>query len=226
MDTQNKHTTVTRMDLPRSESAVFEIVCCTVVVVFVAVAISNLVDYAWVPLYAIILSVVWLLWVATFSIVGFTLNIREAGGLRPFIINFLAMLSAHHFVEIIPQHGDDLAVRFRFTLLGHHFINLQIHRTELASVTWRSGQATSLAFGEDMNDWQVHVLYDCKARKRTSVSDYRAAHIVGPPGPKHEAAALGGSLVDFFHSAGIELHPTKDESGFTTRKQDEAVAES
>ena len=221
----NRDPTVARMDIPRSEGAVFEIVCCTVVVVFVAVAISNLVDYAWVPLYAIILSVVWLLWVATFSIVCFTSDIRWAGGLRPFIINRLAMLSAHHFVEIIPQHGDDLIVRFRFTLLGHHFINLQIHRTELASVTWRSGQATSLA-GQDMNDWQVHVSYDRKAKKRTSLSDYQPLHIVGPPGPKHEAAALGGSLVDFFRSAGIELHPMKNERGFATQKQDHADARS
>ncbi len=213
------------MDIPRSEGAVFEIVFCTVVVVFVAVAISNLVDYAWVPLYAIILSVVWLLIVASFSIVGFTLNIREAGGLRPFIINRLATLSAHHFVEIIPQHGDDLMVRFRFTLLGRHFNNLPMRRTELASVYWCSGQTTQLV-GHDMNDWQVHVLYDCKAKKRTSLSDYQAVHIVGPPGPKHEAAALGASLVDFFRSAGIELHPEKDERGFTTRQQDDANAES
>ena len=221
MDTQNKHTTVARMDLPRPEGDVFEIVVSTVVVVFVAVAISNLVDYEFVPLYTIILSVVWLLIVAS----QITSLIHDAGGFRPFIINRLAVLSAHHFVEIIPQHGDDLIVRFRFTLLGHHFINLQIHRTELASVTWCSGQATSLA-GQDMNDWQVHVSYDRKAKKRTSLSDYQPLHIVGPPSPKHEAAALGGSLVDFFRSAGIELHLTKDESGFTTRKQDAAVAES
>ncbi len=64
-------------------------------------------------------------------------------------------LSAHHFVEIIPQHGDDLIVRFRFTLLG-----------------------------------------------------------------------LGASLADFFRFVGIELHPTKNECEFTTRKQDDAVAES
>ncbi len=213
------------MDIPRSSGAVFFIVSSTFLGFFVAVAISNLVDHEFVPLYAIILSVVWLLWVATFSIVVFTFDIREAGGLRLFIINFLAMLSAHHFVEIIPQHGDDLIVRFRFTLLGHHFINLQIHRTELASVTWCSGQATSLA-GQDMNDWQVHVSYDRKAKKRTSLSDYQPLHIVGPPGPKHEAAALGGSLVDFFRSAGIELHPMKKKCGFTTRQQDDANAES
>ena len=81
MDTQNKHPIVSRMDLPRSEAAVFEIVVSTVVVVFVAVAISNLVDYEFVPLYAIILSVVWLLIVAS----QITTLIHDAGGFRPFI---------------------------------------------------------------------------------------------------------------------------------------------
>ncbi len=221
MDTQNKHTTVARMDLPRSEGAVFEVVFLTVVVVFVAVALSNLVDYEFVPLYAIILSVVWLLIVAS----QITTLIYDAGGFRLFIIDRLATLSAHHFVEIIPRHGDDLMVRFRFTSLGLHFNSLQIRRTELASVDWSSGQATMLA-GHDMNDWQVHVLYDGRSKKRTSVSDHQALHIVGPSGPKQEAAALGVSLVDFFRSAGIELHPEKNECGFTTRKQDDAVAES
>ena len=209
MDTPNKHTTVARMDLPRSEGAVFEIVFSTVLVVFVAVAISNLVDYEWVPLYAIIFSVVWLLIVAS----GITSLIHDEGGFRLFIINRLAALSAHHFVEVIPQHGADLMVCFRFTLLGRHFNNLQIRRAELASVHWRSGQATSLA-GHDMNDWQVMVLHDCKTKKWTSVSDHQALHLVGPSGPKHEAAALGASLVGFFRSAGIELHPTKSECAF------------
>ncbi len=214
MDTQNKHTTVARMDLPRPEGAVFEIVVSTVVVVFVAVAISNLVDYEFVPLYAIILSVVWLLIVAS----QITTLIYDAGGFRPFIINHLDTLSAHHFVEIIPQHGDDLMVRFRFTLLGRHFNSLQIRRAELASVYWCSGQTTQLV-GHDMNDWQVLVSYDCRSQKWTpvqwtSVSGHQAVHLVGPSGPKHEAAALGASLVDFFRSAGIELHPEKNECGF------------
>ncbi len=209
------------MDLPRSEGAVFEIVYSTVLVAFVAVAISNLVDYKWVPLYAIILSVIWLLIVGT----GLTVHIREAGGFRLFIINRLAAISAHHFVEIVPQQGDDPMARFRFTLLGCHFNNLQIPRAKLASVSWCSGQATALA-GHDMSDWQVHVLYDCRAKKWTSVSNDQAIHIVGPSGPKDEAAALGGSLIDFFRSVGIELHPTEHECEFTTRKPDHADAES
>ena len=121
MDTPNRHTTVARMDIPRSSSAVFDIVFSTVLVLFVAVAISNLVDYESVPLYAIILSVVWLLIVAT----GITFSIQDDRGLRPFIINRVADLSAHQFVEIIPQQGDDLMVRFGFTLLERDYTHLQ-----------------------------------------------------------------------------------------------------
>ena len=212
MDTPNKHTTVARMDIPRSSGAVFFIVSSTFLGFFVAVALSNLVGYESVPLYAIVLSVLWLLMVAS----GLSVSILDDRGLRLFIINRLADLSAHQFVEIIPQHGDDLTVRFGFTLFGRDFNHLQIRRAKLASVEWSPGQATSLA-GHDMNDWDVSVWYDCKGSKRWfSASDYReeAVHGVGPAGQKHEAAALGAALVDFFRSAGIELHPTKSECAF------------
>ncbi len=210
------------MDISSSGSAVFDIVVSTVVVFFVAVAISNLVDYESLPLYAIIFSVLWLLIVAT----SIKVSILDERGLHQFIRDRLANLSAHRFVEFIPQHGDDLMVRFRFTLLGRHFNSLQVRRTELASVYWCSGQTTVLA-GQDMNDWQVHVVYDGRSQKKwTCVSGHQAVHLVGPSRPRHEAAALGASLVDFFRSAGMELHPEKNECGFTTRKQDDAVAES
>ena len=160
MDTPNRITTVARTDIPRSSSAVFHLVFYAVLVFFVAVAISNLVDYESVPLYAIILSVVWLLIVATVI----TLGIGDDGGLRLFVIDRLGNFSAHQFVEIIPQHGDDL-VRFGFKLLGRDFNHLEIRGAKLASVTWSSGQATSLA-GHDMNDWQVTVWYNCKGSKR------------------------------------------------------------
>ena len=224
MDPPNKHTNVARMDIPSSGSAVFDIVFSTVLGFFVAVAISNLVNYESAPLYAIILSVFWLLIVT----IGIIVSIRDERGLRLFIVNRLANLSTHQFVEIIPKHGDDLMLRFGFTLLGRDFNHLQIRRATLASVRWSSGQATSLA-SHDMKDWHVNVWYNRKGSKRwTSASAYReeAAHGIGPSGPKHEAVALGGSLVDFFRSAGIELHPTKDEGEFTTRKQDDANAES
>ncbi len=215
----NKHTTVARIEIPRSGGAVFVIVFSTVLVFFVGVAISNLLNHESVPLFAIILSVLWLLIVAS----GITMGILEERGLRRFIINRLANVSAHQFVEITPQHGDDLMVRFGFILLGRDFIHLQIRRAKLASVAWSSGQATSLA-GHDMNDWEVHLWYGCKGSKRwTSSSGYReeALHVVGPHGPKQEAGALGESLVDFFRSAGIDLHATKDECEFSTRKRDD-----
>ncbi len=142
-------------------------------------------------------------------------------------MNRLADISAHQFVETIPRHRDDLMVRLGFTLFGRDFNHLQIRGAELTSVEWRSGQTTSLA-GRDMDDWFVFVWYSRKGYKRwTSASSYREedGHAVGLAGPKHEAAALGTSLVDFFRSAGIELHPTKNECEFSTRKQEDADAE-
>ena len=149
------------MDVPGSSDAVIYIVASTFLGVFVAVAISNLVDYESVPLYAIILSVLWLLIVTS----GLTVSISDDGGLRRFITNRLSDLSAQQFIEIIPQQGDDLMVRFGVTLLGRDFNHVQIRRAELASVEWRSGQATSLA-PHDMDDWSVNVWYDCKGSKR------------------------------------------------------------
>ena len=213
--TVSKHTTVTRMDVPPSGGAVLVVVFWTALLFFVAVAISNLVDYASVPLFAIVLSVLFLL-IVTISI---TVSIRDEHGLRLFMVNRMASIAAHHFVETTSLHGDDM-VRFRFTLLGINFNQLEIRRAKLASVVWSSGQATSMA-GHDMNDWNVVVWFNRKGSKRwISASEYREEdlHVVGPSGPKQEAAALGGSLVDFFRSAGIELHPTKNDCEFATRK--------
>ena len=82
MDTPNQHTAVARMDISSSGSAVFDIVVSTVVVFFVALAISNLVDYESVPLYAIICSVLWLLIVATHIKVA----ILDERGLHEFML--------------------------------------------------------------------------------------------------------------------------------------------
>ena len=120
-------------------------------------------------------------------------------------------------------------VRCGHTLLGHDFNHIPIRRAELTSVEWRSGQATSLAGGHDMNDWAVFVWYDREGAQRwTSASSFReeAGVVFELDGPKHEAAALAGSLVDFFRSEGIELHPVKDKCEFTTRKEDDTDAES
>ncbi len=221
MDPPNKHTTVARMDIPVSGHPVAFVVGSTFLAFFVAVAISNLDDYETAPLYAIIFSVLWLLIVGT----AFTVSIGDSGGLRSFITILLAGISAQQFVEIVPQQGDDLMVRCGHTLLGHDFNPIPIRRAELTSVEWRSGQTTQLAGGHDMNDWDVFVWYDRKGAKRwTSASSFReeAGVVFQIEAPKHEADALAGSLVDFFRSAGIELHPVKDKSEFTTRNQDVA----
>ena len=217
MDTPSKHTTVARMDISRSGSAAVDIVVSAVVVFFVALALSNLVNYESVPLFAIIGSVLWLLIVAA----SVKVNILDERGFHEFFLDRLANLAARRFVEFIPLHGDDLRVRFGFTLLGRDFNHLQIPRAKLASVGWYSGQATDLA-GHDMNDWHVDVCYN---REGFAYRE-EEVHVAGPSGPKHEADALVGSLVDFFRTAGIELHPTKNECEFATRKQDDADAES
>ena len=222
MDTPSKHTTVARMDIPRSGGAVPVSIFSAFMAFFVAVAIFNLVHYELVSLFAIILSALWLLlvvfWIITF--------ILEEGGLRLFVMNLLAKFSAHQFVEIVPQQGDDPIVRFRFTLLGCTFNHLQIRPAELAFVRWSAGQATGLT-GRDMDDWHVTLWYNRKRYKRGDDTDTREKllHFIGPEGPKCEADALGGSLVDFFRSVGLELHPTKNECEFAAQEQDEAQAE-
>ena len=192
------------MELPRRERSAPVDIFSAFVVLFVGVAIFNLINYESTPLYAIILSIVWLLIVG----IGSGFSIEDNGGFGFAILEFLSGFSSRQFIEVIHiKYGNPL-VSFRFELLFRSLTRLKLRSEVISSIEWSSGQATSLA-GQDMNDWNVVLWYDRGSRKHRSGAPKRELFIVGPSGPKDDAVALGESLVQFLRSNGIDLLATE-----------------
>lgn len=204
----------TRMELPRPDGAIFIAIFSTIIAFFVAVAFYNLAHYRVFPVYAIVLSIIWLLIVTASVYCGIT----EEHGVRNFVCNRMAPFSRHHFVEALQRAGAGQVVRFCFTFFNRRFTLLEIPSSKIASIKWSAGQATSLA-GRDMEDWHVVVWYHRNGSKRwTTADDYReeALHIVGPSGPKTKTARTGQALVAFLESRGVIFVPASNKCEFTT----------
>jgi hypothetical protein len=205
-----------RMELPRPDGDISGVVSSMIIVFFVVVAFFNLANYRILPVYPIVLSVIWLLIVALGLLMIFS-EVYEHG-IRQFVVVQLAPFSPHHFIEAPQQVGDDQIVRFGFILFKRQFIQLQISRAEIASIEWSSGQSTSLA-GRDMNDWHAVVWFHRQGSKRaitTGSCREDTPHLVGSAGPRTEAAATSRALVAFLESAGIAFRPSPNECGFST----------
>ncbi len=227
MDTQKQ--AISRMDIPRNRRSfitgvVISVFYFVIVVNIVDIAISNLTDYKIVSIITIIWSLFLLL-----TIAGYIIHcIFKEHGIRLYILNRLSKFSSRQFVEIIPQHSNDLIIRFGFTLLGHDFTHIQILNTDIVSISWSSAQAKLYKLaGNYMEDWQVNLRYQQKGSKRqvdTGLSK-EELYAVNPLARKNETIALGESLIEYFRSSGIELHPTMNEFEFTTQKQDDIGVE-
>ena len=205
---------IARMDIPPRGGAVSTAVFSAVIAFFVAVALFDLYNCTVFPLFASILSIVWLLLV----VAGILSAIHVDGGVRRYLINLLAVFSSHHFVEIVSGSDDQLTVNFAFTSRKTCYLHFTISSSVITSVQWGTGQATSLA-GRDMNDGHVVLWYHCQGSKRWTRSGWleEAPYLFGTTGPKKEIAAFGRAFVQFLRSAGIQLHPTKDECVFSAQ---------
>ena len=222
MDRPPQYSVVDRMAVPATGDAIFDSVFTAVLAFFVAVALFDLANYEVMPLYVTVLSLLWLLIVTG----GLTLGILDEGGIRRFLLNRLAAYSADHFTEVIRGDGNDLTVRFGFTVRKRRFIQSQIAGAAITSVAWNTGQATSLA-GRDMNDWHVILWYHRKGSKRWTETGCgeEDLRIVGPMDAKTNTVAFGKSFVAFLCAAGIELNATEDECVFSTQQQEPTGAE-
>lgn len=221
MDSNQHSELTTRLELPRPEGDVSGVLSSTIIVSFAAIAFYNLANYQILPLYAIIFSVIWLLLVA--AGLAFILSDFYEHGFRRFALDRLAPFSPHHFVEAPIPIDDDPIVRFGFSLLKWQFTQLQISKSDIASIEWSTGQATSWA-GREMDDWHVCVWYHQKRARRRSETGYReeALHLVGRPGPRYQAEATGNSLVAFFESAGIVFDASSNECEFIAQHSQSA----
>ncbi len=227
MDTQKQE--ISRMNIPRNRRSfitgmVISIFYFVIVVNIVDIAISNLTDYKLVSLLTIIWSLFLLLTIAGYIIYC----VFKEHGLRFYILNRLSKFSSRQFVEIIPQHSNDLIIRFGFSLLGHDFNHIQIPNTDIVYISWSSAQAKLYRLaGNYMEDWQVNLRYRRNGSKRGADSGYykEELYVVNPFARKNDTLTLGESLVEFFGSAGIELYPTMNEFEFTTIKQNDVGVE-
>jgi len=164
--------------------------------------------------------VVSILWPALIGVVAW-LGVRDAGGVRRYLVNLLADFSLRHFVQAIS--GDDgVTVCLGYRLLGRDFHVLKINAAAIVSLDWRTGQATAM-MGRDMGDWHVALWYDPpgQARRAPPIPGGRREHVVvvGQPQSKREAEAFGRSLIELFRSAGIEMIPGAGETEFRARSR-------
>lgn len=179
-----------------------QFVISTIVVFFGLLGLVNL--FLWI---APIPSLLWL----AFLTVSITPAAKQAGGLRPFVINHIGDLFGHKFVERDPSDTHPKCIRFGFQLFGHRFIQKCVALQKIESVTWHTGQASSMA-GRDMNDWMVWMYFDGGDQKSN-----HSFYGVGPAVRKDRTEALGLAFVSFLKDAGVDLIQGEEPNWFVRR---------
>jgi hypothetical protein len=176
-----------------------------IVVVFALVALLNLANGdAFVPSILWLIIVAWIIWSGS----------QEAGGIRSFLIDWLASLAGRKFALSPTDNASLPCIRFGFELFGHRFFQKDIEIDRIESVEWTPGQATGMT-GRDKRDWSVVLWYDhgdpemSKKRHMLPKPD-QDVYIVGPEGRREKTATLGMEFITFLREVGVTLAPGKD----------------
>jgi len=179
------------MLIPKSlAEVIFQSVMTLIIVIFALLAVVNL--CLWM---AVIPSLIWL----AFVIMCIKSSAQQDGGLRPFLINVMGDLFGKKFVEWNPNDPQPQCVRFGFQLLGRRFIQKSFQINKIESVSWHTGQASSMA-GRELNDWKVWMYCDSGVQKPDHIN-----YGIGPAMRKSRTEALGLSLISFLRNAGVDL---------------------
>jgi hypothetical protein len=208
MSTALKH----EMQLPNPLSRAvvrIQLVITVLIILFVALAIVNLINNE-----GVLFSYLWLGLITL--LVGNA--VLESGGLFRFLINRLGDWFGSPFVEARSEE-----VHFGFHWLGLRFIQQRIPIERIELVEWSTGQATAMA-GHDRDDWDVILWFDHADPTRAEVQRRRGhpkpgqdLRVVGPDGPKARTEAFGLSLVAFLRTAGADLIPGATSTCFVRR---------
>lgn len=152
---------------------------------------------------AIILSVIWLLFV------GWILwnECQDAVGVRGYLIDWLAAFAGRKFAFVPPADNHQARIRFGYELFGRSFYQKEIEFGHIESVEWSPGQATSMA-GHDMKDWSIALWYAQGDPERGEKHHLlrkpdQNVYIVGSLRPKEDASTLGTELVSFLNGIGV-----------------------
>ncbi|MFO0819368.1 MAG: hypothetical protein U1A77_15585 [Pirellulales bacterium] len=206
--------------IPNHGSAVASTIGYSLVLSFVVVAICNLVFVRYIPIVAVIASLLWLLLVS-WVVVG---NIRDEGGVRQYLINRLGVYAGRQFVRATPQH-EAKTISFGYSMFGRYLTYLIVDTNAISSIDWSSGQATAMA-GRDMSDWHVALWYhypDGPQKKPFPGVREEEVFIIGPSGPRATAELFGKQLVEFLNCVGVDLFPGCDDREYNTPSRRMAI---
>ena len=181
------------MPIPKSlAEVIFQFVGTCVVSFFALLAVVNL--CLW---WAVIPSLIWLFIVMAMI----RSSSQRDGGLLPFLINVIGELFGKKFAEWNPNDPQPRCIRFGVQCFSRRFIQKSFQLNKIESVSWHTGQASSMA-GREVNDWKVWIYLDSGIQKPDHIH-----YGVGPAWRKRRSEALGLSLVSFLRNAGVDLVP-------------------
>lgn len=197
------------MTIPKARSdTVWESFFTFIVVFFSILGIVNLTNRV-----AVIPSTIWIFFV-TFIIWS---GCRDAGSLRRYLADRIAIFGGRAFVLHSSDQGDPSRIRFGYELLGRRVFQRDVRVDRIESVVWNPGQATRIA-GTDMKDWHVVLWFDhCDPDKGKK----QELHIVGPSRRKEDTSALGHEFVSFLRKAGAQLAQGESDNSYVRPNSDE-----
>jgi len=191
------------MPVPKSPGEVISKFVITIIVVcFTLLGVVNLCLWT-----AVIPSLIWLAFIA----MCIKSSARQTGGLRPFLVNVAGDLFGKKFAEWNPEEPQPQCIRFGFQLAGHRFIQKNVEVGKIESISWHTGQASSMA-GRDVGDWKVWLYLDSGVQKPDHVR-----YGIGPAVRKDRTEAFGLAFVSFLRKAGIDLVLADIPNGYVRR---------
>jgi hypothetical protein len=192
-----------------------------IVVFFLALSLVNL----WVGLVQLLSA----LWIAFIALVVWS-GAREAGGIRPFLVNWLGGIVGRHFLEAASGDFPLRPVRLGYEIFGRRFYSALIPLRAIRCVNYSAGQATGLA-GRDMKDWSVFFRCD---KGGSYARDIESAEPVSGPltlgdmgvGPlraKELTEKLALEIAEFLQAAGAPLVKREGDNVFVRQGRDSAL---
>ena len=162
-----------------------------IVILFMILALDNVLNYATTSVGAVVASAAWLFLVLAVMVSA----VREYGVLY-FLIRALGMFSRAHFIEERKTKSNQLIIGFGYRLLGLRVYYLKVEAHNILRVDWSAGQASHKT-GRDFDDWHIAVWY--RIRKGNIPTD--EIYIATPDSSREQTTALGNSLLEFLSLA-------------------------
>lgn len=182
---------------------------------FVATAIWHLLNCRSVEWTTFVASCLWLILV--FAVCRNSCH--EDGGLSQYFINRLGEFGAARFLTVERTEIGESEACFGYWLHGKRYYFFKVPLSEIVSLNWNTGQATSLA-GRDMNDWHTCIWHltnrDTMASKITVRDRGRREdfYLFGPQGTKETVEPFACRTVKFLSDSGAVLRATAKEHEF------------